>query len=301
MKLLQWTLFIDMLGYRDINGAINTENSAMEFIHFMEMNKNIFDSQNNKFIEDNYKNSDQFNLYEFYDVKYAFVSDSFILTFYPLEVEMLTDSDKMYMHSANALFIIAMRLQTFIFNCFSEKGVFLRGGISNKYCFIKDSFAVGEGLIDAYKIESTIAVYPRIAFSPEVINNKKLMNKITYLSDRMYSGNQLIAIDPDDNVSFLDYLGFHLATVDTADSLIRSWVLKDREGFDAHFKTVEIFIRKHYLGIEIKLKELRARHSLLSEAERQGNERVIDKFEWLKKYHNSRICRNNILSNLVVS
>ncbi|WP_157925777.1 hypothetical protein, partial [Escherichia coli] len=82
MKLLQWTLFIDMLGYREINGSINTEDAAQDFVNFMEMNKGIFDIQNNKIIEDSYKHSEQFDLYQFYDIKYAFVSDSFILTFY---------------------------------------------------------------------------------------------------------------------------------------------------------------------------------------------------------------------------
>ncbi len=127
MKLLQWTLFIDMLGYRDINGSINSEEVAKEFVSFMEENKALFDFQNHDYFVERYKSYSQFNLYEFYEVKHAFVSDSLIITFYPKEVELLVDVDKMYMHSANALFIITMRLQAFIYNCFSQKGVFLRG------------------------------------------------------------------------------------------------------------------------------------------------------------------------------
>ncbi|WP_158527192.1 hypothetical protein [Pelagibaculum spongiae] len=46
MKLVQWTLFIDMLGYRDINGAINSEAKAKEFIAFMEENKAGLDFTN---------------------------------------------------------------------------------------------------------------------------------------------------------------------------------------------------------------------------------------------------------------
>lgn len=299
MKLLQWTLFIDMLGYREINGAINTEDAALDFINFMETNRKIFDFQNKIAIEKTYKNNDQFNLYEFYDIQYAFVSDSFILTFYPLEVKNLDNPDKMYMHSANALFIITMRLQNFIFNCFSKKGVFLRGGISNKYCYIKDAFVVGEGLIDAYKIESMKAIYPRIAFSPEVISNSKLMEKIIFLSNEMYNGNQLISTDHD--ISFLDYLGFHLATIDMTDKKILSMAINYKHFFEQHFKTVELYVEKHSLGITEKLRDLKSRRSSLPDDEGDRIERVIEKFEWLKKYHNDKIHKNPLLSHLVVN
>ncbi|TOK53284.1 hypothetical protein, partial [Vibrio parahaemolyticus] len=76
MKLLQWTLFIDMLGYRDINGSINSEEAAKEFVSFMEENKALFDFQNHDYFVERYKSYSQFNLYEFYEVKHAFVSDS---------------------------------------------------------------------------------------------------------------------------------------------------------------------------------------------------------------------------------
>ncbi|WP_323117556.1 hypothetical protein [Klebsiella variicola] len=301
MKLLQWTLFIDMLGYRDLNGTINTETKAIELIEFMEMNKYIFDSQNTGGLVDNYNNSDAFNLYEYYDIKYSFISDSFILTFYPLEVERLTNLEKMYMHSANALFIIAMRLQTFIFNCFSEKGVFLRGGVSNRYCYIKDSFAVGEGLIEAYKIESTLAIYPRIAFSSEIIENKALIKHVNYLSTVMYNGNKLITRDRGDDIYYLDYLGLHLATIDTTDSQVQSRILNNRKWFDAHLKLIESFVEKHALNIQGKLNELYLKSASISGNEKKGIDRVIDKFEWLKNYHNSRIRNNSLVSHLKVN
>lgn len=300
MKLLQWTLFIDMLGYRDINGNINTEDAASEFIRFMESNKFILDFQNNQLIEECYRSSDQFNLYEYYDIKYAFVSDSLILTYYPLDVETLTNIDKMYMHSANALFIITMRLLNFFFNCFHEKNVFLRGGISNKYCYIKDSFVVGEGLIEAYKAESKIAVYPRIAFAADVTNNKNLMAKIEYISNIMYGGNQLISIDSNDNVAFLDYLGFQLATVDISDSKIQQQVLNHREWFDKHLNIVETYIKEHASKIEDKLQELHNKRSSLSKIKKAEIDKVIEKFEWLKSYHNTSVTKNDILSHLVV-
>ncbi|TOH24711.1 hypothetical protein, partial [Vibrio parahaemolyticus] len=186
--------------------------------------KALFDFQNHDYFVERYKSYSQFNLYEFYEVKHAFVSDSLIITFYPKEVELLVDVDKMYMHSANALFIITMRLQAFIYNCFSQKGVFLRGGVSNKYCDLKDNFAVGEGLIDSYLVESKIAKYPRIALSEDTSSNKKLMEKIRFLSKVMYNDNQLVARDPVDDVYYLDYLQYNLTMIDTSSKFVQARV-----------------------------------------------------------------------------
>lgn len=55
MQLTQWTLFIDMLGYREINGSINSEEKAKEFIEFMETNKKIFEYSDSDEIRERYK------------------------------------------------------------------------------------------------------------------------------------------------------------------------------------------------------------------------------------------------------
>ncbi|ELB2850165.1 hypothetical protein R7036_22890 [Vibrio sp. 1637] len=300
MKLLQWTLFIDMLGYRDINGSINSEDSAKEFVSFMEENKALFDFQNDDYFVERYKQDSQFDLYEFYEVKHAFVSDSLILTFYPKEVESLVNVDKMYMHSANALFIITMRLQAFIYSCFSQKGVFLRGGVSNKYCYVKDNFAVGEGLIDSYLVESKVAKYPRIALSKDTSSNTKLMEKIRFLSDVMYNNNQLVAKDPVDGVYYLDYLKYNLAMIDASSKIVQARILADRKGFDAQFESVELFVKKHGNGIEAKLAELNIRVAPLKGKEKEAMQKVIDKFEWLKDYHNSLVSKNNLVSEYTI-
>ncbi|KQA95713.1 hypothetical protein CGT92_18800 [Vibrio metoecus] len=300
MKLLQWTLFIDMLGYRDINGSINSEDSAKEFVSFMEENKALFDFQNDDYFVKRYKQNSQFDLYEFYEVKHAFVSDSLILTFYPKEVESLVNVDKMYMHSANALFIITMRLQAFIYSCFSQKGVFLRGGVSNKYCYVKDNFAVGEGLIDSYLVESKVAKYPRIALSKDTSSNTKLMEKIRFLSDVMYNKNQLVAKDPVDGVYYLDYLKYNLAMIDASSKIVQARILADRKGFDAQFESVQLFVKKHGNGIEAKLAELNIRIAPLKGKEKEAMQKVIDKFEWLKDYHNSLVSKNNLVSEYTI-
>lgn len=128
MKLTQWTLFIDMLGYRDINGAIDSDDKAEEFVSFMQANREIFSATDSQSVRDQYAKNNGFDLYKYYEISSCFVSDSLIITYKPKEVDDLDNEDLAFMHSANALFIIAMRLQAFTFHCYSEKGCFFEAG-----------------------------------------------------------------------------------------------------------------------------------------------------------------------------
>lgn len=290
LKLFQWTLFIDMLGYRDVNGAICSDKDAEEFIEFMEANKNILDSSNRDEVKERYKR-DEFNLYEFYDVHSCLVSDSIIITYKPKEVEGLVNEELKFMHSANALFIICMRLQAVIFNCFTEKGIFLRGGISSKYAYIKDSFAVGEGVIEAYLAESSIAKYPRIVLHPNVEENDKLIEKIEYLSNVMYGGKSLIQRDAEDGILFLDYIGYALSSSDLKSAAVARAAVFNPIMILAQKSVTENYVRRHCEAIKNKIHEL---ESSLAQIESDSKEyekisRVLNKFVWLKGYHNQSI------------
>lgn len=302
MKLLQWTLFIDMLGYREVNGSISSDRTAEDFIDFMEANKNILDFSNREEVKERYE-KDEFNLYEYYDVDSCFVSDSIIITYKPKEVEKLTNEELKFMHSANALFIICMRLQTVIFNCFTEKGIFLRGGISSKYSYIKDSFAVGEGVIEAYLAESSIAKSPRIVLHPNIEENKKLIEKIFFLSDVMYGGKSLIQRDSKDGVLFLDYIGFALASSDLKSQSVARAAVVDPVSFLAQKAVTENYVRRHYEALSAKLHELTSRLEAM-EAGSEGREkilRVLSKFIWLKEYHNRSIAGVKKLERYLVA
>lgn len=300
VKLIQWTLFIDMLGYRDINGAINSEAKAKEFISFMEDNKGGLDFSNRPEVKEQYKKDKSFDLYMYYDVQHAFISDSLIITFTPKEVKSLKNNQLKYMHSANALFIILMRLQAVIFNCFSQKGLFLRGGISTKYCYIKDHFVVGEGLISAYKAESSLAIHPRIVFSPEVLEDKQLKNSITKLSDIMYGGHNIIKLD-DDGVHYLDYLGYNLSQVDLNVKMVSDQAKINLPMYLYGLEQSKLFFQRHSEAIEGKLTELESRKAGLNASEIQKLQKVIDKFIWLKNYHNSTLLNHEKFAEYVVN
>lgn len=301
MKLIQWTLFIDMLGYRDINGSINSDSSAEEFISFMESNREILGFSDGPHAVEVYKGKG-FNLYEFYDIGYCFVSDSLIITYKPKEVDELNDERVRMMHSANALFIILMRLQTIIFNCFSEKGLFLRGGISNKYCYIKDSFAVGEGLIEAYEAESVYASHPRILLHPAVEENERLMESISILEKKMYGGKKILERDDKDGMLFMNYLGYNIATVDRGIEMINFYATLNEQVYENNLSVTRVFVNNHAEKIERKILELNKRiEKAADDKNKKTLESVLDKFVWLKEYHNSTVSANPWLGGRLVS
>lgn len=300
MQLIQWTLFIDMLGYRDINGAIDSDVAATDFISFMETNKNLIGVTDNDAVKNLYKNG-SFNLYKYYEIHTCFVSDSLIITYKPKDIEEPINLNQAYMHSANTLFIITMRLMTFIFNCFREKKLFLRGGISNKYCYIKDNFAVGEGLIEAYLAESTIAKNPRIILHPEIEKNIPLMQMINFLSNTLYGGNLLLKKDTTDNIISLDYLGYMISSIDLKIPMIAALAKNNPTEHLMHHQVANDYFLHHMESVTYKIKELSCKLLEAQEAKDKKNiSSVLEKFLWLKQYHNSKIDGNENFSKYII-
>ena len=80
MKLLHWTLFVDLLGYRDINGDVDNLEKAKELIEFMKSNVELFKNQNDSIkLREQYSQSN-FDIFSHYDISFAFISDSLIVS-----------------------------------------------------------------------------------------------------------------------------------------------------------------------------------------------------------------------------
>ncbi|EKT3957939.1 hypothetical protein ABF173_001698 [Flavobacterium psychrophilum] len=274
MKLEQWVLFIDMLGYREINGEINNDKYANDFLDFMKSNEKIFNDQNNPEIKNLYQ-SESFDLYKYYEIQTTFVSDSLIINFKPKEFEELLSEQIRMMHSANTLFIIMNRLQGYIYNCLKEHGILVRGGISNKYCLIRDNYAVGDGVIDAYLNESTRAVNPRIVLSQNITDNKQFISAFNFISKQIYNRDTFLRVD-DDGVYYLDYLKYNIRIVSTT-------MLGNLDAL----KTVNGFLAVHRDVIKQKIIDIDQKINIESE---EGKLKVLNKIKskiiWLKNYHN---------------
>lgn len=274
MKLEQWVLFIDMLGYREINGEINSDKDANDFLNFMKSNEKIFSDQNNPEIKSLYQ-TETFDLYKYYEIQTTFVSDSLIINFKPLEIEESLPEKLRMMHSANTLFIIMNRLQAYIFNCLKEHSILVRGGISNKYCLIRDNYAVGDGVIDAYLNESSRAIYPRIVLSESITKNSKFIEAFNFISKRIYDRDTFLKVD-DDNVYYLDYLKYNVRIIFTT-------MIGDIQAL----KTVNGFLVMHKDIITQKLIDLDQKISLENDDKKLDVlNKIKAKIIWLKDYHN---------------
>lgn len=279
-----------MLGYRDLNGAINSEEDADKFLKFMDSNKSVIEfheSMRRSHTDTTY------NVHKFYEVNYAFVSDSLIVSYKPKEISGGIPENLAEMHTANTLIMILMQLMGVIFNCIQSHGIFLRGGISQKYSKIQDNIAVGAGVMEAYKIESKIAKGPRIVISEEILQNKGTMKSLEVISKMMYNGNSPIAKDEDGH-SFLDYLGLMISSIDEKIEMIEN---AKKTAPDAHAHRVKFSIssiEKHRDAITMHLQKLKGRQ------EGPELENVKSKYKWLEHYHNNAIKRLKILSHLEV-
>lgn len=71
-------------------------------------------------------------------------------------------------------FAAAALTSAFIQNQFLHNNYLLRGGIALGDCFIDETMVWGKALVDAYKVESSIAIYPRIVIHPDTVKKLNL-------------------------------------------------------------------------------------------------------------------------------
>lgn len=273
-----------MLGYRELAGEITSDEDAIKAITFLESNKLIIESQDNQKTKELYRDS-YFDLYEYYEIKTAFISDSIIITYKPKEIKNEINQDLVYLHSANSLFIITNRLHLLIYNCLTEYGIFLRGGVSNKFCEIESNFIVGEGLIEAYETEREIAKYPRISLAKSVTDNIGLLEAIRFLEKNMYDSKPLARKD-NDGTYFIDYLAYALSPNPKLSTTPRS-----AHSILNEVHTAATILRVHKENITKSIdKYNRSRQTQIENNESTEKvERIISKYNWLKNYYNNTV------------
>jgi len=99
-----------------------------------------------------------------------------------------------------------------------ERGLLCRGGIAYGWHYSAEGFVFSQGLIEAYHLESSVARYPRIVVSSD------LLSILEYADDVDWGVPLMVE---DDGAVFVDYMQGY-ATADTGDRV--------RELRDAHSK-----------------------------------------------------------------
>lgn len=267
-KLMSFTIFLDMLGFGNKVGAISNEEKAKKFILFMESNKGIFEI---------IKTSSQiypFNIInENYEFKFSFISDSIVILAYPQVLDKPITENKYYELSIMMFVSLYNKLLPLLFTIWEHEKILLRGAISNKYTYIKDEFVVGEGLIEAYKLESKDngAIYPRIILSKNLTDNNKFMEYLQKFNRKLYkTGKNIITKDKKDKFFFLNY--FNLLQNQEQPHLNNDVNIhvSNQKFYDFHQKAIQ----------EMKL-------FMNSKKEKKDYERIKAKYDWIKDYHNN--------------
>ena len=224
-KLIQWTFFLDILGYGQVQKNIDTKEKADKFVKFMKETKKIVEIQDD-IAEKIYKGM-KFNLNDYYDFKSVFISDSFVLTAIPKEREF--NDSEYYSYSTFVMMELTFRIIELIEFLLREEGLLIRGGISRKFTYISEenSLAIGQGLIEAYTIESSFAEVPRILLSQEISNDTKIMTWFDRQSQPYGNNFSIFCKDTNkDDLYYLDYLGYTLVLLNRGEKM-RSDILKE--------------------------------------------------------------------------
>jgi len=287
MKAVQWTVFIDMLGFKKLNSSVTTDDQAQDLIKFMTSNRDEL-VQLETHVQQGYKKYTVFNFYEWYEVKSAFISDSIVVTFKPKDVVWEKNADRVLMHSANALMIIAMRLGALMHKCLVEKKITFRGGISTEYCDISENFAVGAGLSSAAEAEGR-ATFARLALAEDVIRNAKLVKQICTLFKLMYGDSEFLVTEA--GVTYVNTLDLMLAAADTRSPSVAKAIFT-RPGRDAVIgarEQIEVFLTAQKALVIKSIREMYAayRKDYADADRRKSHRRVLKKYFWLRRYHNA--------------
>jgi hypothetical protein len=139
----------------------------------------------------------------------------------------------------------------------SMEGLFSRGGLARGPFFASETFVYGPALVEAYRIESREAVYPRILLSPGLAEHAR-QELAAFGGGDTEVHRTLLAVDDDGRV-FVNYLASVFDEPEDVDEMLA----------------------------------IHRRHVLANLEAHRGNERVYKKYEWAAAYHD-RFCRSRL-------
>ncbi len=162
------------------------------------------------------------------------------------------------------------------YQMFVDYGVLIRGAVSYGYIYHEDNILFGEGMINAYEMESNLALFPRIIIDPRIIELiEEYAIKVGRFPDEIEDNKDSMFIPSlmykqirkdNDGLYFIDFLN-----------------LKDVGGYwyvPLHPNFQETFLHYKHKLIE-KLNEIQ-NHS----------EKIKVKYNWLKEYYNSMVIKH---------
>ena len=160
----------------------------------------------------------------------------------------------------------------------SQFELIVRGGISSKYSCITNNFILGEGVVEAHKLENDIAVYPRVIFEQNIINDK-----IHELMTRYYSDNDLDFISKDcDGYYFVNYLAILQYIPPMIGKMLKIPDDKIKEN-----------------AIKQKINMIKKYKKIVEDGLEISNEKVKSKYNWLNNYLSRVLLNKRFQANII--
>ncbi len=286
-KLMPFTFFLDMLGFANKIDIDNIE-EAEKFIDFMKNNKD--DSRDwITYSEENDAYIDAISMPNFYEFKFAFISDSIVMSYVPKNLKKFISEENYYEYTAFLFYHTTNRINTLMVNLLAKHKILIRGGVSQKFSHIDNEFVVGKGIVEAYKLESEKAIYPRIILSKDISNNLKFMEAMKKISNKMYNGKRLLKRD-DDMYFYIDYLGYIFLTnevIKNHKEIPEQLYEEYKEVINGQGEYIDSFCQLHKEAIEDMYLFLQ------SKKESNSYANIEKKYKWIKNYHNSLMKANS--------
>lgn len=263
-KLMSFTVFLDILGFGSKVSKITNEIQAKDFVTFMQSNKKIFEITSSMPVLD---------YLQYYEVKFAFISDSIVIHFNPKELNNPINEEQLYYLSSLFFISLCNKLTPLFFNLWTKERLLLRGGISSKFSYIENEFVVGEGLMEAYTLEGEKAKYPRIILSSDISDNKFFLDTLKSICQKQYkSSKYIIKKDEEDSLFFIDYLNMWLNQ--EGNGLLSSHDIKEsnKKLFKLHQEAIQ--------SMKLSL-------NLINDNKKK--EKLQKSYDWIKNYHNKNV------------
>ena len=160
----------------------------------------------------------------------------------------------------------------------SQFGLIVRGGISSKYSCITNNFILGEGIVEAHKLENDIAIYPRVVFKQSIISND-----VYEIMTRHYRDNDLDFISKDcDGYYFVNYLAIL--------QYIPPMIGKT-------FKIPDDKLKEH--ATKQKINIIEKYQKIVADGLKITNEKVKNKYSWLNNYLGRVLLNKKFQENII--
>lgn len=221
---------------------------------------------------------------------------------FDLDIKMKIFSDNLILCAKDSWAGVIM-LAGFVQTEFIKKGIFVRGALHHGSLFWDNEIVSGKGLVEAYELEASAAIYPRIIasdkFIDRAIKSEPFRARYPKTNDRKTALAKLGLRQDRDYFEFIDYFRALKISMDyvfkhgVPDDIFEDE--KERYGY----KTKEEMVEKW----TAEFKELmEANKEFITENlhKYKGKTSIQNKYFWCKEYHNN-FCESNGYKEFVIT